>query len=162
MSGTQTFTKGNIITRSSKHIISSTGTVSRTSGHVKGNLHERMLLLVQRHVFRDWGYQRVYANRYCFWKRDHCRRTYLQAHWQETIAILQIRQISAARSVNRTWAYTNSGIVFNSYSITFHFLPGDIDGGANTANFYVANNSSGNWTLPAIGTELQQARKPPG
>ena len=60
--------------------------------------------------------------------------------------------INAAKSVNRYWTLTNSGITFTNYSATFTFVAGDIDGGASTSSFIVGKYSAG-WTYPTVGTK---------
>ena len=60
--------------------------------------------------------------------------------------------INAAKSVNRYWSLTNSGLTFTDYSATFTFVAGDVDGGANTSGFIVGKYGAG-WTYPTVGTK---------
>jgi uncharacterized repeat protein (TIGR01451 family) len=60
--------------------------------------------------------------------------------------------INSAKSVNRNWSLTNSGIVFTNYSATFTFVAADLDAGATTSAFIVGRYSSG-WTYPTVGTK---------
>ena len=60
--------------------------------------------------------------------------------------------LAVARTVNRFWTLTNSGIVFDTYDPTFTFVAGDIDLGANPATFIVANLDALIWTRPSVGT----------
>jgi len=61
--------------------------------------------------------------------------------------------IDPAKSVNRTWTLITGTVVFAANannSIAFTFVnPGDMDAGANTANFFVDQYASGAWT-PSI------------
>lgn len=59
--------------------------------------------------------------------------------------------IDPSKTANRCWTATDAGIAFNNYNAVFHFInPGDLDGGANTANFIVGKYS-GSWSYPTIG-----------
>ena len=60
--------------------------------------------------------------------------------------------IDAAKSVNRYWTLTAGGsVTFSTYNVTFNFLAGDIDAGANTANFAIGRKSGGVWSYPTLG-----------
>ena len=60
---------------------------------------------------------------------------------------------NAGVTVNRYWTLTNSGVAgFTAYRATFHFVPGDVDTGADFNYFYAGNYSLGTWTYPALGT----------
>ena len=56
-------------------------------------------------------------------------------------------------TVNRYWSIANSGVSgFISYNVTFTFVPGDIDLGADFNYFYVGNYRPSTWIYPAVGT----------
>lgn len=62
--------------------------------------------------------------------------------------------IDAARSVNRYWTLTPGiSLNFAAYDTTFTFAAGDIDGGANTANFIMGRKNGGAWYYPAMGAK---------
>ncbi|TAK55068.1 MAG: choice-of-anchor D domain-containing protein [Bacteroidetes bacterium] len=58
--------------------------------------------------------------------------------------------LDASKSVNRY--YTLTGTPTGVSDITFNFVAGDIDGGANTANFAVGQYDAPTWTLPSLGS----------
>ena len=71
--------------------------------------------------------------------------------------------ISQSKKVNRYWTMNDSGTVFSSYDATFHFVSGDIIGGANTAIFKVkASFSSGSWTSTTSGTNTSTSSQSTG
>jgi hypothetical protein len=60
--------------------------------------------------------------------------------------------VDPARSVNRYWTLTpGASLNFATYNTTFTFVAGDIDGGANPANFIISRKNSGVWSYPTMG-----------
>jgi hypothetical protein len=72
--------------------------------------------------------------------------------------------INAAKSVNRTWTITNPDALtgLTSYSPTFTFVAGDVDGSTNTNNFIVGKYASSAWTLPTVGTKASTSTQATG
>jgi len=62
--------------------------------------------------------------------------------------------VDPAKSVNRYWTLTPGALLtFATYNTTFTFVAGDVDGGANTANFIIGLKSGGVWSYPAMGAK---------
>lgn len=62
--------------------------------------------------------------------------------------------IDPGKSVNRYWTLIQGALLaFATYNATFTFVNGDIDNGANTANFIVGRKSGGVWTYPTMGAK---------
>lgn len=62
--------------------------------------------------------------------------------------------LDATKSVNRTWTLAQTGLTLTNYDPTFTFNnPADLDGGANTANFFVGRYNPTTWTFPTVGTK---------
>jgi len=59
--------------------------------------------------------------------------------------------INPARSANRYWTVSNSGLGITSYEATFTFNAGDLDGGTNTNLLDVAKRTAGVWTIANTG-----------
>ena len=58
--------------------------------------------------------------------------------------------ISPTRYVKRYWTLTNGGVT-GAYDATFHFVSGDVLGGADPAEFIVGRYGGG-WSYPTVGT----------
>ncbi len=67
--------------------------------------------------------------------------------------------IDPAKDVNRYWSLVpGSGITFTSYNVTLNFTAGDVDAGANPANFVIQKYSDG-WTSPTLDTRTSTSTK---
>lgn len=151
---TLTFTSGKITTGSGqKVIIPSGGSVSRTSGHVVGNLQKNVATGAPSRTFEVGD-----ASSYTPVSLSFAGVTTAGNLTVSTTAgdhpNIGSSTINAAKSVNRYWTMTNSGIVFLNYSATFTFVAGDVDAGASTSNFMVGDYASGSWSYPTVGTRL--------
>ncbi|RWW91626.1 fibronectin type III domain-containing protein, partial [Flavobacterium cerinum] len=61
--------------------------------------------------------------------------------------------IDPAKSVNRYWTISNSGIVFTTANITFNYLAADVDPGASTNAFVLGEYGNSSWSYP-MGNSL--------
>jgi hypothetical protein len=59
--------------------------------------------------------------------------------------------ISQTRRVRRYWTVTNGGVT-GTYDATFHFVGGDVQGGADPGIFIVGEYGGGAWSYPTVGT----------
>jgi hypothetical protein len=61
--------------------------------------------------------------------------------------------INPSKDVNRYWTLTKGGaLAFSTYSATFSFAAADVDAAANTANFIVKRFDGTNWNATTAGT----------
>ena len=144
--GTLTFTNGNITTGANKVIISSTGAIARTAGHVVGNL--------QRYVGTnasaiDWTVGD--ASNYTPVSLQFTGAAGTGSVLVRTTSIdhpnIASSAIDPSKSVNRYWTITNSGVTFTSYTATPTFVPADADI-APTANFRIGVYNGAAWSYP--------------
>lgn len=63
---------------------------------------------------------------------------------------IAISGIDNSKSVNRYWSFTNSNMTFTSASVTANWVVADVDGGASTSSFRLANYNGIAWSWPAV------------
>jgi hypothetical protein len=151
VSGTLTLTSGNINAGSYTLTIGASGSVSRTSGHVVGKLQKSVSLgspVITFEVGTGASYTPVNIT---FNNVTGTVGTLTVNSTSGDHASISTSGINASESVNRYWTITNSGVTFTSYDAMFTFVAGDLDAGANTADFIVKKFNSPNWTWPPGG-----------
>lgn len=152
VSGTLTLTSGVITTGANTFSIGASGTVSRTSGHVVGNFRKNVATGATTRVFEIGDATNYTPVSVTFASVTTAGNLTASASAGDH-ANIGTATINSAKSVNRRWTMTNSGIVFTTYSATFTFVAGDIDAGAATGSFIVGNYSGGAWSYPTVGTK---------
>jgi hypothetical protein len=152
--GTFTFTAGNLTTGSNKLIIASTGSiVGGGTGWVAGNLQKNIATGATSKTFEVGAADAYRPVTIAFGNvtgaGDLVVSVSQAAGDHPNIAT---SSIDAAKSVNRYWTLTNSGVVFDNYAATFTFIAGDVDAGANTANFILRMYNGSAWSATTAGT----------
>jgi len=153
--GTLTFTSGTITTGGNTLYLTSNGTVARTSGHVIGNFKKNIALGATSKTF-EVGDAGNYTPAFVSFASVTTAGDLTASVVSGDHANIGTSTINAAKSVNRNWTLTNSGIVFTTYDATFTFVAGvpvDLDAGATTSAFIVGKYSGGSWTYPTVGTK---------
>ena len=149
--GTLTFTSGKITTGANKVILTSAGTVSRTSGYVVGNLQKNVAVSATSRTFEigdDSNYTPItLALTSVTGAGDLTASTTIPG-----AAPASASGIHPTKYLNRYWTLTNSGITLSSFDPTFTFVAGDIQGSATTSSFVGAKLTSSAWTNPTVGT----------
>ncbi|MEX1274536.1 MAG: hypothetical protein WEB62_01295 [Bacteroidota bacterium] len=147
-----TLTSGAISTGPNNVTIASTGTVSRASGHIIGNLIKDIPTGTPARTF-EIGDASVYAPvSLAFTGGVSSAGTFTASTTMGDHPQILTSTVDASKSVNRYWTITNNGAVFTSYDAVFTFDAADVDGGANTASFILDRYNGGTWTPPAVGT----------
>ncbi len=151
-----TLTSGVVTTGANVFIVQQTtwSGVSRGSGYINGNLRLRMPTGGTSRVFDVGG-----ANGY---RPVTVAFANITTQGDLTVSVsdpggdhpdIGTSSIDPAKSVNRWWTLTNGGIAFSgNYSVVFNFLAGDVDGGANPAQFNIQRHSGGTWNDVTAGT----------
>lgn len=62
--------------------------------------------------------------------------------------------INTNKSVNRYWSFANSATVFTTASVTLNWVAADVDAGAATANFKVADYNGSTWSVATVASPL--------
>jgi hypothetical protein len=161
VNGTLTLLSGNINTGSNQVIVSSTGTVSRTSGHVFGNLQKNVATGATSRTFEVGDASNYTPVSVSFASVTSAGDLAVKTTAGDHPNIGSSTFISS-KTVNRYWTLTNNGIIFTTYSATFEFVSGDVDAGANTNALVVGKFASGVWTYPAVGTRTSTSTQATG
>jgi hypothetical protein len=151
VNGVLTLTIGNVITGIDKLAISATGSISRTNGHIFGNL--QMYIPTGTDVTRTFeigdasNYTPIDLKFASVSVAGNLTgSTNVPDHPQ-----IGTSSIDAAKSVNRYYSLISGGVTFTTYDAVFTFVTDDVDPGANTSNFIVKKYDDPNWHSVTTG-----------
>ncbi len=151
--GVLTLTSGVISTGANKLIITSNGSVSRTSGHVFGNLQKN--IRAGSSITRTFELGDASSTNYTPVSLTFASVTtsgdLVAATTSGDHPNISAATLNANKSVNRYWSLSNSGTVFTTYDALFNFLTGDVDASASTSNLICGKYSGSTWTYPGVG-----------
>ncbi|MBI5476171.1 MAG: InlB B-repeat-containing protein, partial [Ignavibacteriales bacterium] len=156
VNGTLTLNGGNISTGAYALSLSSTGSISRTSGFINGTF--------QKYIGTGTGVTKTFeigsgsdytpvdvtfAN--VTTAGDLSAKSTGSDH-----ANLLYSQIDPAKSLNRYYTLTNNvttPVGFDNYNAVFNFVSGDVDGSANTNNFLAQKYNGSAWSGLTVGNK---------
>ncbi|MFA6127960.1 MAG: choice-of-anchor L domain-containing protein [Bacteroidales bacterium] len=138
-------------TGANKVIVANTATVSRTSGHVFGNLQMNNATGADSRVFHI-GDATVYSPVTLDFSNVTGAGGVVASTTGTDHANFATCDLDPGLSVNRTWTLTNASTTFNNYSVTFGFVSGDLDPGVSTADLE-GGLYSASWSYPTVGTK---------
>lgn len=156
-----TLTSGIITTGSSTVIISSTGSISRTSGHINGN--EQRNVATGTNVARtfDVGDASNYTPVTLTFATVSTAGNVTVKSTAGDHSLLVSSYLDGNLSINRNWTISNSATVFTNYTAVFNFIAGDKDASTNTSNLIVGRYSS-SWSYPSVGTKTSTSTQVTG
>jgi hypothetical protein len=153
VNGTLTLTSGKITTGSNTMIVTSTGSVSRTSGHVVGYLRKNVAAGTSVSRTFEIGDASNYTPMTSVFDVVTVGGNVICSTTPGDHPNLATSDINPSKSVNRYWTMTSSGVLtFTTHSTTFTFVPGDVDAGASTANFIARPWNGSAWSAATTGT----------
>jgi hypothetical protein len=161
ISGALTLTSG-VITTNSFAVIAN-GSVSRTSGHIAGNLRKPVSTATTAITYEIGG-----ANLYRpidFTFNGISVGGSLTASVSQTAGAhpnLGTSNISGAKRLDCYFTVSNSGVAFTSCDATFNFDASDVINGADTSSFIVNRYASLSWTAPTTGVLTSTSTKVTG
>ncbi|MEI7898475.1 MAG: hypothetical protein WCJ26_15665, partial [bacterium] len=149
-----TLSGGVIITGANKVSLVLAATISRTGGHIRGNLERFIPNASAPSVTFDIGDATSYTPVTVAFSGTTTGSGSITASTtagdHPQIATSGIR---VSKSVARYWTLTNNGVTgFTSYSPAFTFVAGDIDAGATPSAFIIRKYNSPTWTSTTLGT----------
>lgn len=155
--GTMTFTSGVISAGANTLIIGSGGAVSRTSGHVNGNLQKNVA--TGSNIVRTFevGDSTIYSPVQITFASVSAAGNLIAKAISGEHPDIANSTIDSTHDVGRYWVVTNSGVTFTNYSASWTYVVADIDAGSTASIFGIGKADSCNpslqnctWTYPTI------------
>lgn len=159
VTGVLTLQAGTIATGGGAVIV--TGSVSRTAGHVAGNLRKTVTAAAPAPLF-EIGDGVQYTPIALTFSGVAASGTVTARSDPGDHPAIAVSGIRANRSVNRRYTLTGAGLAFGSYAATFTFVPTDVDAGANTGAFVVRRYSDPSWFQSPTGTRTATSTQTTG
>jgi hypothetical protein len=148
--GVLAFTAGNIVTGANKVIISPTGSVSRTSGQVVGNLQKYLPSGPSSATF-EIGDASTYTPVSVSFTNVLSAGNLTAATAPGEHPDVSNSAVDTHLDVNRYWSLTNGGIAFSTCDATFNFVPSDVDSGADPNLFIAQKLDTSTWSFANVG-----------
>ena len=149
--GTLNLTNGPLLAIPNTVTITPTGTVVRTTGRVVGMLQKHVVAGAGGTVAFEIGDATTYAPVTVVFGTVTTPGELVASTTPGEHPDVANAGIAVARDVNRYWTLSNVGVAFDTAATTFTFVAGDIDAGAQTATFVVADRVGGIWSRPPAG-----------
>jgi len=153
VNGVLNFTSGVITTGNNTIIIPASGSISRTSGHVFGNLQKTIATGTNVSTTFEIGDNTLtnYAPLTVTMASVTTAGNLLAKTTAGDYSTIASSKLFPSVSINRNWTLTNYGVGFTTYTAGFTYLPGDLDATVNASNLQIGEYASSAWTYPSIG-----------
>jgi M6 family metalloprotease domain len=159
VNGVLNFSSGVISTGNNMLIIPASGSVSRTSGHVSGNLQKTIPTGANVGTVFELG-DNALAN-YTPLTVTMASVTTSGSLVAKTVLgnepHIATSTLYPSVSINRYWTLANVGVGFTTYDAAFTYLPGDIAASLNTSNILAGEYGSSAWTYPAVASKTSSS-----
>jgi hypothetical protein len=152
VAGTLDFANGNLVTGTNTAAISSNGSVMRTSGHVVGSLRKNVATGTNVQSAFEVGTGADYAPVEVQFASVDAAGTLRATTAAGDHPNLATSDLDPNKTANRNWTLTSTGLGFTTADATFHFVPGDVDAGADPLSFVPRKFDAPNWSSPATGS----------
>jgi len=142
-------------------ILPATATVSRTGGHVFGNLRKHLATGPASAIFEVGGADTYAPVTVAFGNVTTSGNLTVTGMAGDHPSIGS-SAINPALSVNRYWTLANDGVAFDQYSASFSFAAGDLDTSTNTSTFIVQRYASAAWNATTAGNRTATSTQATG
>jgi M6 family metalloprotease domain len=152
VNGTLTLTTGVISTGSNKVMIPSTGSVSRTSGHINGYLQKNVVTgsgITSNFEIGDAA-ESSYTPASVTFANVSTAGTLTGSTTASDHTQIGSSALDPGNSINRYWTLTNNGIVFDNYSCSFSFIGTDKDASITTTKLIAGKYDGSFWEYPTF------------
>jgi len=149
--GTLDLAGGNVVTVSNTLALAATGSVMRTSGHVAGPFRKPVLAGPGVGLTFEIGTGADFTPVDVNFGTVSTAGALTASSTAGDHPNLAASGIDPAQSVNRVYSLANAGALFDTAGATFHFVPGDVDAGADTSGFIVRRWIAPDWYPSAAG-----------
>lgn len=147
INSTLTFTNGTIITNANNVILPATGVVSRTNGHVVGNMRKGVAIGSNVTKTFEIGSSGSYTPLNVIFASVTTAGSLTVATTAGDHASIATSGFNGSLTINRYWTIANSAIVYTTYSATATYVDADKDAGYNTANSLIKMYDGSTWSL---------------
>lgn len=151
INGTLALSTGILTTNTDTVMILSGGSVSRSGGHIYGNL-QKFISAGNSTVTFEIGDATNYTPAVVQFYNTTTTGSVLAFVTAGDHPDIAGSPVEPTNSVNRYWTLTNAGVVFDSAWTTFTFVSSDVDQPGNEANFIVGRLEGTTWYTPTVGT----------